>query len=67
MGLPWSHQYLVFEGSEGGSCGDWVCCHTTMVQVVGTWARDLNLPVPLVPVCEMGTVIVLPHPTPPGW
>lgn len=33
-----------------------------MVHVVGTWARDLNLPVPLVPVSGMGTMIVPPHP-----
>lgn len=46
---------------RGAVVGPGVCCQTTMVQVVGTWARDLNLSVPLVPVSGMGTMTV-PHP-----
>lgn len=67
VGLPGATGTWCFTGVKGAVMGPGVCCQTAMVQVVGTWARDLNLSVPLGPVSEMGTVIAPPTPTPPTW
>lgn len=37
------------KGVKGAVMGPGFCCQMVMVQVMGTWAHDLSLSVPLVP------------------